>query len=128
LPPEHISVSILPTTTRKQHHALDNDNINTRKMGTLSKVPVEVRQMIFKLYLENSWSWRDAKTPALIVALRARGELALYFEALEAFQKTNVFTLHAGNIGLFLEMPVNARCNIRLMSIRSVPPNSRKQD
>jgi hypothetical protein len=54
-------------------------------MGTLSKVPVKVRQMIFKLSMENSWSWRGAKTPALTVALRARGELALYFEALEVF-------------------------------------------
>jgi hypothetical protein len=87
---------------------------------TLSKLPVEIREMIFKLCLKDSW---EGKAPNLLAALR--GHKVLYFQALDVFQKTNMFVLNGDNVKLFKAMPETALSNIKKVDVRSVHIHSR---
>ncbi|KAN0115257.1 hypothetical protein V8E51_004801 [Hyaloscypha variabilis] len=83
---------------------------------TLSKFPAEIREIIFKLCLAETWT---GKTPSLIIALRCQKEL--YSQALEVFQKTNRFFLRDANrLVLFKSMPETVLSNIRSITIANL--------
>jgi hypothetical protein len=73
--------------------------------------------MIFEICLPFTWDSRYGRMPSLIVALRARGELKLYFQALEVFRKTNDYDLDAESIELFKTMPETLISTIRKLTI-----------
>lgn len=81
----------------------------------LRAFPPEIRNMIFKETLRNTW---DGRTPDFIKALRSsRQDQDMYYDAMREFYKTNCYTLCQRNGWCFADMEVSAIRTIQILGI-----------
>jgi hypothetical protein len=83
--------------------------------STLNKLPVEIRDMIFEVYLEGEW---NGKLPALLAALK--GSEDLYLQALKAFRKLNAGVLYDDHRGELQNIAENPLSGIKTLVVEYV--------